>query len=298
VRRKLAISFFLALLLTLGAIVAYLLLPKHYLVGERLSYSTVFWNDKEAFVFLNVLTLGRSQNAVQSKIAASQYGWLMSLAGMDFNEQQLTAYHLQASGKLEHPSLPENTSSFGSWRLVDGKLQLTTFANGYNNANGLRWDGTRFQSLAPQPKSLEGHGEASGNLSEDDLDSAADDRGSNFLEPAERKKFKAAGWHYKTITGYEANGGDATLPIALGHSKFSLNLRSTIGKTEEKFLIFSRAAPLESRFRAVLSSTPSCGNRTGGRSFRKLNTIDASSRLRVIGGFHQGCGYGYGLCFF
>src|SRR5262249_2026362 len=134
------------------------------------------------------------------------------------------------SGKLEGTPLPQDTALFGWWRLVDGKLQLTTFANPYRNLNGFRWDGARFQPVAPQAKSLQSAPGTSKNLSEDGADPEAGDRGANFLEQSQRKAFKDAGWHYKLITGYtgyEAEGGAATLPIALGHSKFDLNLHTT-----------------------------------------------------------------------
>jgi len=127
--KKAAIVLAVCGLLVAGLIATYNLLPKRYLVGERLSLATVFWDGKEAFVFLDLMKTGRSQNIIQEKIASQRWGLLFALSGFDFSEQQVVAYRFRDSGALEHYSLPENATLNGKWKLVDGNLQLTPTAS-------------------------------------------------------------------------------------------------------------------------------------------------------------------------
>ena len=213
-------------LLLVSAVISYKLLPKRCLIGERLNQATVFWNEKEAFVFLNVMEVGQAQNAVQRKIASSEYGLLVAVAGMDFSDQRLIAYHLLASGKLERPPLPQGITTFGKWRLVNGKLQLAPITRTYGNLAGFGWDGEKFELLRPGPKSLSSPIPGKTALSPDDSDPEDRGLGSAFLDVNQRTAFKSAGWHWKFLTGYEDVDGGATLPVVLGKAGFTLELHN------------------------------------------------------------------------
>ena len=85
----------LALLVAAGA--AFALWPKHYTVGQRISETTVFWNDREAFLFLAESTTGRAQNVFQEKLAGTRDGYLAIFLGgyADFAKAEVVAYHLR-----------------------------------------------------------------------------------------------------------------------------------------------------------------------------------------------------------
>jgi hypothetical protein len=125
-----AISILIVLALCASAVVALVLSPKRYMVGQSVSQTVVFWNDHDAFVFLDGRTTGRSGNAFQDALARSRYGYLGVVLGgfADFAKPDVVAYHLAASGKLERFALPQNTVVYGSWGLADGRLQLTPLA--------------------------------------------------------------------------------------------------------------------------------------------------------------------------
>ncbi len=63
-------------------------------------------------------------------------------------------------------------------------------------------------------------------MSADD-DEEADTASRGYLDAAARATFKQSGWHYKFLTGYEARGGEATLPIVLGANTFDLTVESS-----------------------------------------------------------------------
>ena len=182
-----------------------------------MSQTTAFWNDREAFLFLAVNTTGRSRNFPQQKLADTRYGYLTVFFGAfsDFSKQEVIAYHLLPMGQLDSFALPEQTAASGSWGLVDGQLQLSPPRGGNNK--GFRWDGEKFVAVVAQPAASMQPSPATTdkNLAADDLENNEEDEGSGLLSKAERKTFKDAGWHYKSLTGYEASGAVATLPIAL-----------------------------------------------------------------------------------
>ena len=213
-------------LISLGLVAAvvggYILLPRQYKVGRRLNETIVFWNDQEAFFFLNTFTVGQSSNFVSERLGKTSYGYLLSLllgSRSQFYEYSVTAHRLLPSGELQSLPLPPAATTSGSWTLEDGKLQLTTVETQYSHNNGFRWDGEKFISLPPQPKP-----EASGNtkLSADDLDDD-ENRENGFLSASARKSFKDAGWHYKTLAGFTANP-QSTLAINLGQASFNLTI--------------------------------------------------------------------------
>ena len=224
-----AVSILVTLALVVAAGAAFVLWPKHYTVGQRISETTVFWNDREAFLFLAETTTGRAQNVFQEKLAGTRYGYLAVFLGgyMDFTKAEVVAYHLVSSGQLDRFALPEHTVAFGSWGLTEGRLQLT--ASPVATGNGFRWDGENFVSLSAPPAANAQPKAAAmpnPNLTEDDLenDDEADDSGP--LPKSERKPFKDAGWHYKFLSGYVGQGSAATLPINLAGRTFNLTVES------------------------------------------------------------------------
>jgi hypothetical protein len=229
VGRQKAISILIVLALIVAAVAGLTLLPKQYTVGQRLSQTTAFWNDREAFLFLAVNTIGRSRNFPQQKLADTRYGYLTVFFGAfsDFSKQEVIAYHLLPMGQLDSFALPEHTAASGSWGLVDGQLQLSPPRGGNNK--GFRWDGEKFGAVVAQPAASMHPSPATTdkNLAADDLENNEEDEGSGLLSKAERKIFKDAGWHYKSLTGYEASGAVATLPIALSGNTFILTIESS-----------------------------------------------------------------------
>ncbi|HEV2195601.1 MAG TPA: hypothetical protein VGR55_08465, partial [Candidatus Acidoferrum sp.] len=168
--QKKAIILLVALTLVIGVIAGYSLLPKRYLVGQSLTQTTVFWNGKEAFFFLNTNTIGRSSNFLSDKLGKTNYGYLALLLGArsQFYEYGVTAYRLEPSGELQRLPLPDDSTTLGRWSLEAGQLQLTPVASGNSHFIGFKWDGAKFVAVQPQK---EPHTEAGGNttLSPDDL---------------------------------------------------------------------------------------------------------------------------------
>lgn len=226
--RRTAIFILALLALAIGAIATYGLLPKSYKIREQMSQTIVFWNDREAFLFMNLSTTGRSGNALQEKLANPRYGfWLVLLnSSGSFYKADTSAYHLVASGKLDRFTLPERTVSFGSWGLRDGKLQLTPPNSRDITGNGFRWDGVKFVPVSPVVQ--EPGKSTTSQLTPDDQ--SDDDNDDRFLPKAERAAFKNAGWHYKVLTGYpdreNLSQTAATLPLSLDKNAFNLTVRS------------------------------------------------------------------------
>jgi hypothetical protein len=230
--QKKAIILLVALTLVIGVIAGYSLLPKRYLVGQSLTQTTVFWNGKEAFFFLNTNTIGRSSNFLSDKLGKTNYGYLALLLGArsQFYEYGVTAYRLEPSGELQRLPLPDDSTTLGRWSLEAGQLQLTPVASGNSHFIGFKWDGAKFVAVQPQK---EPHTEAGGNttLSPDDLDDE-DDGEMGFVSPSARKAFKEAGWHYKQLGAFGTKESQATLPIALNKSSFDLTITKFPPPTE------------------------------------------------------------------
>src|SRR5262249_17652293 len=110
--RRSAILLFIVLLLTLSAVAAYMLLPKHYQVGERMLQTTAFWNKNEGFFLLTIQVSGRSTNIVQERLGDLHFIFPLVLLGWNdmFYKQDVIAYHLLSSGKLDRFVLPANTT--------------------------------------------------------------------------------------------------------------------------------------------------------------------------------------------
>lgn len=209
--------------------------PKRYTVGQHMAQTLVFWNDHDAFVVLTLNSTGRSQNVLQEKLNGTRYAYLTLLAGgfSDFNKQETVAYHLTSSGQFDRFALPENTATYGSWGLSDGQLQLTPPGVSTRHSTGIRWDGQKFESVAPTPQppaqpESEAQPGADSTLKADDQtdDGNGGDEDDGFLSKPSRQAFKNAGWHYKLLTGYESNGAEATLPLALGENTFNLGIQA------------------------------------------------------------------------
>ena len=181
----------LALMVVAGAV--FVLWPKQYAVGQHIAQTTVFWNDREAFVFLAENTTGRSQNIFQQKLAATRYGYLTVLLGgySDFSRQEMVAYHVLASGQMDRFALPERTATYGTWRLSEGELQLVPPATG--SGTGFRWDGAKFVVVSARPAASATPRPAAApnaNLTEDDPENDDDALDSGLLAKSERKAFK------------------------------------------------------------------------------------------------------------
>jgi hypothetical protein len=219
------IVFLVILVLVVGAIGAYSLLPKRYTIGESLAQTVIFWNDKEAFLFLNYSTTGKSANVVQDKLGTTRYGYLAFFlgGGPRFFEQNLVAYRLLPSGELKTVSLPPDSATYGNWTLVDGKLQLTPpQATGYKDRNGFRWNGEKFVAV-PFERKPQTQPAADSRLSPDD-ETDEDDGPTGFLTSEARKAFKDAHWHYKQLAAFASSGAQATLPIGLGKTSFEVTV--------------------------------------------------------------------------
>jgi hypothetical protein len=224
--RNKAIFLVAILALIVGVVAGYSFLPKRYSLGERLAVTNIFWNDKEAFFFLDVSTTGQSSNFLLDKLRATKYLYLGLLLGgaPRFFEQNVTAYHLRPSGELKRLPLPPRPTSFGNWSLHDGKLQRVPVETVGNDRNGFRWDGEKFVSVPPEPIA-QTQSDGDSRLRPDDLADEGRDE-TAFLTPSAREAFKAAGWHYKQLMGYEVKGQLATLPIDLGKASFNLMIRT------------------------------------------------------------------------
>ena len=221
-KRAITLGIFLAVVI--GVIAGYSRLPKRYSFAEHLSRTCVFWNDKEAFFFLDTSTTGRFSNFVLDKLGTSRYAyWSLLLGGGgQFHERESIAYRLVPSGELKRSPLPPESTTYGNWALQDGKLQLIPILTTYEKHNGFRWDGEKFVSVPPERKLL-AQNDNNSKLDADDVDEEEDGE-TSFLTLSARKTFKAAGWHYKQLTGYESKGTQATLPINLGRASFNLRI--------------------------------------------------------------------------
>ncbi len=217
------------LLLLLVAVALFKFWPKKQEVGQTMPQALVFWNDQDAFVFLNLSTTGRAQNIFQEKVAGTRYGYLSVFAGgfMDFVKQDVVAFHLNSAGELTRFALPEGTTTTGSWSLASGQLQLTATDYGTRVVKGFRWDGSQFESLPAEPKPQTSPAAGGSQLSADDEDEDADDAYA-LMSKSSRQQFKSASWHYKFLNGYGGGGSNqATLPITVAGSSYDLTTEST-----------------------------------------------------------------------
>jgi len=221
VQRKLLILAVAAVALVFGLAVAYHLLPKRYALGERLTQTTIFWNDNEAFLFLNTSTTGRTQNFVLDRLGRTRYGlWALFYGGgLQFMDAGLSAYHVLAAGELHQLTLPPQAANSGDWSLQGGRLQFAPSSNDHENHTGFRWDGERFVAFSVKPADP---GKEDPTLSPDDDEDEGGRPG--FLSPAARKSFKEAGWHYKVLSGYETKAAEAILPFNIGRHSLELKI--------------------------------------------------------------------------
>lgn len=219
-------TIFLIVVLAVAALFAglWLLLPKHYQLSEHMTQSVAFWNDHEAFVFLNLNLSGRTTNAMQEKLLRSPFASMLVLLGWNdmFYQPKIVAYQLLADGELDRFELPADTVITGTWSLQDGKLKLVPWSGLDRRQKGLRWDGERFQSVGATESARKD--DTSSQLTEDDL--GEDSRYPSLIAPSERDKFRRGGWHVKAISGYESRDSGAFLPMEIGKSRFRLLVRS------------------------------------------------------------------------
>ena len=226
--RRTAVIVLVLVAAVCAAVIAYRVWPKQYKLSEQLTQTTVFWNDHEAFFFVATTTSGRASNPIQQKLQRSQFGLVLALLDPPnyFFKQDMTAYHLLASGKLERVPLPGQVALAGSWSLQEGQLQFAPARNRFVQGNGFRWNGQGFSSLPVHSKS---DPTAAATLSADD--SADEDDNDGFLGKEERREFKEAGWHYKMLSPYRSDTNAATLPLELGQSLFHLTMSRSLPQT-------------------------------------------------------------------
>ncbi len=222
--RSRTISLIVIVVVIAGLVAGYSLLPKRYVLGQSLSQTVVFWNDREAFFFLSSSTTGRSSNFLSDRLGANKYGYWGYLLGgnSQFYERKLTAYRLLPSGELQSQPLPDESTTVRSWTLEDEKLEATPFSFGANRREGFRWNGEKFVPVPAQPKAATAASTGS-KLSPDDADDEDNDN-TGFLSAEARTTFKTAGWHYKELTGFQTKDLQATLPIQLGNASFDLTI--------------------------------------------------------------------------
>jgi hypothetical protein len=115
-------------------------------------------------------------------------------------------------------ALTAQTAGYGEWTLQDGQLQFMR-TSGRNEQTGFRWNGEKFVPVSSQRNAQVDDDTA---LSSDDEEE--DDGWPGFLTPAACKAFKAAGWHYRHLTGYETKAMQATQPITLSKNSFDLTV--------------------------------------------------------------------------
>ena len=113
--RRSAIVLVIVVALTLAVVGIYELLPKHFERGEHITQVLAFWNQNEAFVFLNLQVTGRATNFIQEKLARSHFGAPFLLLGWNdiLYKPEVVAWHLPANGELSRSSLPANTGTSG-----------------------------------------------------------------------------------------------------------------------------------------------------------------------------------------
>ena len=237
--RNKVIVVLVVVLLIAAVVLTFELLPKKYMIAQTMTQANVFWHDLpphgaktrpagdpggEAFLFLNLNTTGRAQNVVQQKLSNMKYGFLWAAFSgfggyVDFAKQDVVAYHLVSGGGLDRFPLADHTTLYGTWSLVDGRLQLAPPSSA-REIVGFRWDGSKFLTV-PGAAEKGVKSEVAIKLNADDED---EDPYSRFLGAATRQQFKSAGWHYKLL-GYSGET-QATLPITLAGTTFNLTVEN------------------------------------------------------------------------
>jgi hypothetical protein len=223
-----------------AAVLIFELLPKRHMIVQTMPQAFVFWHDhppqrskigpagdpgSEAFFFLDLNTTGRAQNVIEQRISRTKYGFLWAAftgpEGLaEFAKRDAVAYHLVSEGKLDRFPLADHPTLYGSWSLVDGRIQLAPFPSTRDTA-GFRWDGSKFVTLS-RAAEKDVKSEIKLKLNADDDED--EDPYSRFLSASTRQQFKAAGWHYKVL-GYNPEMG--TLPITLAGNTFNLTVENT-----------------------------------------------------------------------
>jgi hypothetical protein len=98
-------------------------------------------------------------------------------------------------------------------------LQLSPSTYDHEDHAGFRWDGETFVAFSPKQNT---------QVKEDPTLSPDDDEDEGgrpaFLSPAARKVFKAAGGHYKVLSGYETKSAEAILPFKIGNDSLELKI--------------------------------------------------------------------------
>lgn len=266
------------LLLAASAVAIFEFWPQKYVLGTSLTETITLWNDREAFVFLDLRTTGRAQNVFQEKLSHTKYAYLAVLTGnyVGFIKDDVVAYHLTPNGKLDRFALPEHTQLYGAWSLVNGRLRLTPTPYSIENSQtqrnlGFQWDGAKFAtvSAAPEPPVPA----ATQKLSADDDEDEGTDY--QFLNKTAKQQFKAAGWHYKLLFSYSTG---ATLPVGLAGNDFDLTIENSKPQTGNFDLLLYSAKTLQLSGEKLGSAPVVLWSQSGLKSVSKNEYEDLARR--------------------
>ncbi|MFI4944546.1 MAG: hypothetical protein ACHP85_14860 [Burkholderiales bacterium] len=216
-------------LLALVSLAFKLGVPQRYEVREQLAGINVFWRDSDAFILVN-----RSGEAHRHNWLTEHAPDSLRVALLRFGVEEwrllspsTTAYHL-ASGRLEGQTLGQ-TPMLPTWDLEDGKLVARPRVDGVDQAEkGFRWTGSGWERVEGMP--VPGDAASAGaprRLRADDAEEPVHERDLGGVPAATREKLKAAGWHFKALSGYEGIDEPAELTIDLRADSYNLSLRAT-----------------------------------------------------------------------
>jgi hypothetical protein len=203
--------------------------PQRYEVREQLAGISVFWHDDEAFIFV-----GRSGDA-------RRHTWLtehapdslrLALLRSGIEEWRLLRHSTKAcrlaGGRLEVHTL-DQAPMLPAWDLEDGRLVARPRFEAEDQAEkGFRWTGSGWERVKgiPEPGAAAPEG-APRELEPDDQVEQVDERDFGPVPAATKEKLKGAGWHFKTLSGYEGIREPADLTIDLRDGSYTLSLRAT-----------------------------------------------------------------------
>ena len=232
--RQRAILILVALGTAIIVVTVYTLLPNTYKIAEHLGRTTIFWNDREAFLLLSVSTEGRATNIVQQKLGGTRYGpWALVFGANAFRlKQSINAYHLLSSGRVDDFELPDGAGVYGNWAIRGGELQFRPSGNINSNLGDprltLRWNGKEFVIVAA------GSAPSAENRAANRNQAGDDDYTEDTAESVPETKL--AGWHQSTLAWNPSNATNE-LPLKIGRSTFTLVLRGS-PFSKQNFLSF------------------------------------------------------------
>lgn len=208
------------------------LLPERHEVRDQLAGIDVFWHDQEAFLFVHRTGIAHRHNWLTDHVSP---GWRMGLAVAGLEEWRPLGHSTRAirlaAGRLERFDLA-NTPAYPAWELKDDRLAALPrgFAESPEAASpGYRWTGSGFERLL----TLVQYGKADGGaattpkrLQADDEPKEDEAEEEGPISASEKETFKKAGWHFKSLSGYEADGQPVEIVLGLREGAYTLSLKS------------------------------------------------------------------------